>query len=54
VASVSIGSSLLTKGNANLLMVHGTEAQKAVFARNEFGAASPAPCACRSRRPARR
>jgi butyryl-CoA dehydrogenase len=37
VASVSIGSSLLTKGNANLLMVHGTEMQKAVFARNEFG-----------------
>ncbi|MES2940892.1 MAG: acyl-CoA dehydrogenase [Pseudomonadota bacterium] len=36
-ASVSIGSSLLTKGNANLLMVHGTETQKAVFARNEFG-----------------
>lgn len=35
-ASVSIGSSLLTKGNANLLMVHGTEAQKDVFARNEF------------------
>src|SRR3954469_1912229 len=37
VASVSIGSSLLTKGNANLLMVHGTEMQKQVFARNEFG-----------------
>ncbi|MEO7547119.1 MAG: acyl-CoA dehydrogenase family protein, partial [Ramlibacter sp.] len=37
LASVSIGSSLLTKGNANLLLVHGTEAQKAVFARNEFG-----------------
>ncbi|ROZ68543.1 acyl-CoA dehydrogenase [Ramlibacter sp. WS9] len=37
MASVSIGSSLLTKGNANLLLVHGTEAQKAVFARNEFG-----------------
>jgi alkylation response protein AidB-like acyl-CoA dehydrogenase len=37
VASVSIGSSLLTKGNANLLLVHGTEMQKAVFARNEFG-----------------
>jgi alkylation response protein AidB-like acyl-CoA dehydrogenase len=37
VASVSIGSSLLTKGNANLLMVHGNEMQKAVFARNEFG-----------------
>ncbi|WP_427912172.1 acyl-CoA dehydrogenase [Ramlibacter sp. MMS24-I3-19] len=36
-ASVSIGSSLLTKGNANLLMVHGTEMQKQVFARNEFG-----------------
>ena len=36
-ASVSIGSSLLTKGNANLLLVHGTEMQKAVFARNEFG-----------------
>lgn len=35
-ASVSIGSSLLTKGNANLLMVHGTEAQKQVFARHEF------------------
>ncbi len=37
MASVSIGSSLLTKGNANLLLVHGTEMQKAVFARNEFG-----------------
>ncbi|RYG08178.1 MAG: acyl-CoA dehydrogenase, partial [Burkholderiales bacterium] len=37
LASVSIGSSMLTKGNANLLLVHGTEAQKAVFARNEFG-----------------
>ncbi len=36
LASVSMGSSLLTKGNANLLLVHGTEAQKAVFARNEF------------------
>jgi butyryl-CoA dehydrogenase len=37
LASVSIGSSLLTKGNANLLLVHGTEMQKEVFARNEFG-----------------
>jgi len=37
LASVSIGSSMLTKGNANLLLVHGTEMQKAVFARNEFG-----------------
>ena len=36
LASVSINSSLLTKGNANLLLVHGTELQKAVFARNEF------------------
>jgi alkylation response protein AidB-like acyl-CoA dehydrogenase len=35
-ASVSIGGGLLTKGNANLLMVHGTEVQKEVFARNEF------------------
>ena len=37
LASVSIGSALLTKGNANLLLVHGTEMQKAVFARNQFG-----------------
>ncbi|MBC7706869.1 MAG: acyl-CoA dehydrogenase [Rhodoferax sp.] len=36
MASVSIGSSMLTKGNANLLLVHGTDAQKAVFARNQF------------------
>ena len=36
MASVSMGSSLLTTGNANLLMVHGTDAQKAVFATNEF------------------
>ncbi len=36
MASVSMGSSLLTTGNANLLMVHGTDAQKGVFARNEF------------------
>ena len=36
MASVSIGSSMLTKGNANLLLVHGTAAQKEVFARNEF------------------
>ena len=35
-ASVSIGSGLLTSGNANLLMVHGTPMQKQVFARNEF------------------
>jgi butyryl-CoA dehydrogenase len=35
-ASVSIGSGLLTTGNANLLMVHGSAAQKRVFARNEF------------------
>jgi alkylation response protein AidB-like acyl-CoA dehydrogenase len=36
MASVSIGSHLLTKGNASLLMVHGTPLQKEVFARNEF------------------
>ncbi len=36
LASASIGSSMLTKGNANLLLVHGTAVQKAVFARNEF------------------
>ncbi len=35
-ASISIGSNLLTVGNANLLMVHGTEAQREVFALNEF------------------
>ncbi len=36
MASVSIGSGMLTTGNANLLMVHGTELQKKVFALNEF------------------
>jgi len=35
-ASVGIGTSMLTTGNANLLMVHGTEAQKKVFALQEF------------------
>src|SRR5512133_1359556 len=35
-ASVSIGSGMLTTGNANLLMVHGTPLQKEVFAKNEF------------------
>ncbi len=35
-ASVSINSGLLTVGNANLLMAHGTEAQKRVFALAEF------------------
>ena len=35
-ASVGIGGSLLTVGNANLLMAHGSEAQKRVFALNEF------------------
>jgi alkylation response protein AidB-like acyl-CoA dehydrogenase len=35
-ASVSIGGGLLTVGNANLLMAHGTELQKQVFALNEF------------------
>lgn len=36
LASVSIGSNMLTAGNANLLMVHGTGLQKQVFALNEF------------------
>ena len=36
LASVSINSALLTKGNANLLLVHGSEMQKTVFARNAF------------------
>jgi alkylation response protein AidB-like acyl-CoA dehydrogenase len=36
MASVSIGSGMLTSGNANLLMVHGTDLQKQVFAANEF------------------
>ena len=36
LASVSIGSSMLTTGNANLLMVHGTARQQEVFALNEF------------------
>ena len=36
MASVSIGSNMLTKGNASLLMVHGTPLQKEVFALNEF------------------
>lgn len=31
-ASVSIGAGMLTSGNANLLMAHGTAAQKQVFA----------------------
>ena len=35
-ASVSINASLLSVGNANLLMAHGSEAQKRVFALNEF------------------
>ena len=35
-ASISIGSNLLTSGNANLLMVHGTDLQKQVSALNEF------------------
>jgi alkylation response protein AidB-like acyl-CoA dehydrogenase len=36
MASVSISAGLLSVGNANLLMKHGTEAQKRVFALNEF------------------
>ena len=36
MASVSIGGGLLTVGNANLLMAHGSDRQKQVFAHNEF------------------
>jgi butyryl-CoA dehydrogenase len=36
LASMSMGSGLLTVGNANLLMVHGTEAQQQAFALHEF------------------
>ena len=35
-ASVSIGSGMLTTGNANLLMAHGTPLQREVFAKNAF------------------
>ncbi len=35
-ASVSIGAGMLTTGNANLLMAHGSPAQKQVFAASEF------------------
>jgi alkylation response protein AidB-like acyl-CoA dehydrogenase len=35
-ASVSICANMLTVGNANLLMAHGTEKQREVFALNEF------------------
>ncbi len=35
-ASVSIGSGMLSVGNANLLMAHGTALQKEVFAQAEF------------------
>ncbi len=35
-ASVGIGSGMLSIGNANLLMVHGTPLQQEVFAKNEF------------------
>ncbi len=35
-ASVSIGAGMLTTGNANLLMAHGTPAQQRVFALAEF------------------
>src|SRR5574340_1452784 len=35
-ASVAIGGGMLTVGNANLLMAHGTPAQQRVFAHPEF------------------
>ncbi len=36
MASVSIGSQLLTVGNANAILAHGTDLQKQVFAANEL------------------
>lgn len=36
MASVSIGAGMLTVGNANLLMAHGSDTQKRVFALNAF------------------
>ena len=36
MASAGIGSGMLTSGNANLLMAHGTDLQKQVFAAHEF------------------
>ena len=36
VASVSIASNLLTTGNANAILAHGTALQQQVFAANEF------------------
>ena len=36
IASISIGSNLLTSGNANCIMACGTVLQKEVFAANEF------------------
>ena len=36
LASISINPALLTVGNANLLMAHGSPLQQKVFARNEF------------------
>jgi alkylation response protein AidB-like acyl-CoA dehydrogenase len=35
-ASISISWALLTTGNANAIMAHGTPAQREVFAKNEF------------------
>lgn len=35
-ASISIGSNMLTSGNANAIMAHGTAMQQQVFAANEF------------------
>ncbi|WP_027013850.1 acyl-CoA dehydrogenase [Comamonas composti] len=35
-ASISIGSNMLTSGNANAIMAHGSPMQKQVFAANEF------------------
>ena len=49
-ASVSISWAMLTTGNANLLMVHGTPLQKEVSPRTNLPGAGWARCACLSRR----
>jgi alkylation response protein AidB-like acyl-CoA dehydrogenase len=51
-ASVAMGGyAMLTSGNANLLMAHGSERSERSSPRPNLPAAGSAPCACPSRRP---
>ena len=50
-ASISIGSNMLTSGNANAIMAHGTDMQNRSSPPTNSTAAGPAPCACPSPRP---